>query len=89
MLDKIETQEIVTTRAAIEKYRTKFFVMVITEVVDQCDNDLGYVIYTADKHKELHSISRDEYKGKKVAFLFGDGTEPYPQIGNLVYHDQD
>ena len=89
MLDKIETQEIVTTRAAIDKYRTKFFVMVITEVVDQCDNDLGYVIYTADKRKELHSISRDEYKGKKVAFLFGDGTEPYPQIGNLVHHDQD
>ena len=89
MLDKIETQEIVTTRAAINKYRTKFFVMVITEVVDQCDNDLGYVIYTADKRKELHSISRDEYKGKKVAFLFGDGTEPYPQIGNLVFHDKD
>ena len=87
MLSKIETQEIMTTQAAIKKYRTQYFVMVITEVVDQCDNDLGYVIYAADKDRELLSISRDEYRGKKVAFLFGDGTEPYPSIGNVVYHD--
>ena len=87
MLKKIETQEIMTTRAATDKYRTEHFVMVITEVVDHGDNDLGYVIYTADKDKELHSIPRNEYKGKKIAFLFGDGTEPYPSIGNVVYHD--
>ena len=49
MLKEITTQEIMTIREAYKKYRTKHFLMVITEIVDQCDNDLGYVIYTADK----------------------------------------
>ena len=88
MLSKIEKKEILTARAAMEKYRTKYFIMVITEVVDQCDNDLGYVIYTADNRKELNQVSRDEYKGKKIAFMLGIAAEPYPQIGNVVYHDQ-
>jgi hypothetical protein len=87
MLEKIETREIMTTRAATDKYRTKFFDMVITEVVDHGDNDLGYVIYVADKRKELNAVSRDEFKGKKMAFLYGVGTEPYPSIGNVVYHE--
>ena len=88
MLKKIDTQEIMTTRAAIKKYRTEYFFMVITEVVDiGGDNDLGYVIYTADKSKELHDVPRDEYKDKRVAYLYGDGTDPYPSIGNVVYHD--
>jgi len=87
MLNEIKTKEIMTIRDAVKKYHTQYFVMIITEVVDQCDNDLGYVIYTADKEKELNKISRDEYKGKMVAFLFGDGTEPFPQFGNVVYHE--
>jgi len=41
----------------LEKYRKKYFIMIITEVVDQCDNDLGYVIYTAGREKELTQIS--------------------------------
>ena len=86
MLNKIDTQEIMTTRDASVKYRTQYFVMVITDVVDQADNDLGYVIYTADEKKEFQNISRDEYKGKKVAFMLGVAAEPYPQIGNVVYH---
>ena len=91
MLSEVNTKEIMTTREAVRKYRTKYFIMVITEVVDQCDNDLGYVVYTADKRKELHNVSRDEYKGKRLAFLFGDGTEPFPQLGNVsvVHHAED
>jgi len=86
MLKKIETQEIMTTRAAMEKYRTQYFDMVITEIVDQGDNDLGYVIYVADEKKELLAVPRNEYKGKKVAFMLGVAAEPYPQTGNVVYH---
>ena len=87
MLNKIETQEIMTKRKARVKYRTQYIVMIITEVVDQEDNDLGYVIYTADKKRELLAVSRDEYKGKMVAFTLGVAAEPYPLIGNVVYHD--
>ena len=39
MLSEIKTKEIMTTSAAIEKYRKKYFIMIITEVLDQCDND--------------------------------------------------
>jgi len=86
MFEKIETKEIMTRRAAMLKYRTKYFRMVITEVVDQGDNDLGYVIYVADTERELRKISRDEYKDKKIAYMFGVAAEPFPQIGNVVYH---
>jgi hypothetical protein len=89
MLNKIETQEIMTKWNARVKYRTQHIVMVITEVVDQCDNDLGYVIYAADDERELLKISRDEYNDKKVAFTLGVAAEPYPQIGNVVYYDYD
>ena len=87
MLEKIENREIMTCRDAMLKYRTQHFVMVITEVVDQCDNDRGYVMYVADKEREFRQIPRSEYKGKKIAFMFGVAAEPYPIIGNVVYHD--
>jgi len=86
MLEKIETKEIMTRRAAQEKYMSKYFRMVITEVVDQGDNDLGYVIYAADTEKELRNVSRSEYENKHTAFTFGVAAEPYPIIGNVVYH---
>jgi hypothetical protein len=86
MLEKIETKEIMTRRTAQEKYRTKYFRMVITQVVDQGENDLGYVIYIADTEKELRKVPRSEYKDKHIAFTFGVAAEPYPQIGNVVYH---
>jgi hypothetical protein len=86
MLEKIETKEIMTARKAMEKYRTKYFVMIITEIVDECDNDLGYVIYTADTEKERAKIPRDEMKGKRAALMLGVAAEPYPLIGNVVYH---
>jgi len=35
----------------------------------------------------IMSMPRDEYKGKKVAFLKGIAAEPYPQIGDVVYYD--
>ena len=87
MLKEITSKEIITTRAAMEKYRTQYFVMVITEVVDQADNDLGYVIYAADKRKELNQVSWDKHYDKKIAFMLGIAAEPYPLIGNVVYHD--
>ena len=87
MLNKIETHEIMTKRNARVKYRTQYIVMIITTVVDKCDNDLGYVIYAADDERELLKIPRDEYKDKLVAFTLGVAAEPYPQIGNVVYYD--
>ena len=87
MLNKIETHEIMTKRNARVKYRTQYIVMIITSVVDQCDNDLGYVIYAADDERELLEIPRDEYKDKLVAFTLGVAAESYPQIGNVVYYD--
>ncbi|MCL2225682.1 MAG: hypothetical protein FWB96_12015 [Defluviitaleaceae bacterium] len=86
MLEKLETKEIMTKRAAQEKYRSKYFDMVITEVIDQGDNDLGYVVYTADTEKELYQVPISEYDGKVVAITFGVAAEPYPIIGNVVYH---
>ena len=87
MLSKIEDMEIMTKRAAREKYRTKYLRMVITEEVDQADNDRGYVIYIADKKRDFMEVSKEEYKNKKVALMEGVAAEPYPQIGNVVYHD--
>ena len=87
MLKKIEDTKIITKREAKEKYRTKYFRMVITEVVDKGDNDLGYVIYIADDEREFLAIPREEYKGKKIAFSLGGSAEPYPVIGNVVYHE--
>jgi hypothetical protein len=30
---------------------------------------------------------KSEYEDKKIAFMFGVAAEPYPIIGNVVYHD--
>ena len=87
MLKEINTQEIMTIRAAMEKYRTQYFIMVITDAVDQCDNDMGYVIYTADEKKELLNIPREKYKDKPIALMLGVAAEPYPLVGNVVYYD--
>ena len=87
MLEKIEKKEIMTIREAVKKYPTKYFRMVITEVVDKCDNDLGYVIYASEDRRELSKAPLDEYKGKMIALMYGDLTEPYPSIGNVVHYD--
>jgi hypothetical protein len=87
MLEKIETKEIMTSREANQKYETKFFVMRFTEIVDQGDNDLGYVIYTADSEKELCDVPKSEYIGQPVGFKVGGMAYPYPMIGKVVYHD--
>ena len=89
MLKIINERDVMTKKAARTKYPTKYFIMIITDVVDKCDNDLGYVIYTADKEKELIQIPKDEYIGKNAAFLLGGAAEPFPSLGNVVYHDQD
>ena len=87
MLQEVKPQEIMTKRAAMLKYRTQFFIMVITDIVDRGDNDLGYVMYIADSKRELLQIPRSEYKDKPFALLLGVAAEPYPLIGNVVYHD--
>ena len=88
MLEKIEKKEIMTTREAVKRYPTKYFRMVITEIVDHCDNDLGYVVYTADDQRDLVKAPMNEYKGQRVASMYGTLTEPYPSIGNVVYYDK-
>ena len=88
MLKKIDKQEIMTASDAMKKYQTQYFIMIITDVVDMGgDNDLGYVIYTADKERELNEIPRDEYKGKRAAFMLGGAAEPFPCLDRVVYHD--
>jgi len=85
MLQKIPTKEIMTTREAVDKYPSKYFDMVITKVVDGCDNDLGYVTYIADKHKEMLQVPMKEYGDLKVALMYGDEVEPYPSFGGVYY----
>jgi len=87
MLEKIEAKEIITKRDARKKYPTKYFRMIITETVDQADNDLGYVIYIADDQRELSNVPINEYKGQKMAFMIGGMAEPYPTVGNVVYYE--
>ena len=87
MLKEIKTKEIMTTRAAMKKYRTQYFMMVITEIVDRGDNDLGYVIYTADKEKELTEADIDKYGDIRIGLMLGDAAEPFPCVGNVVYHE--
>ena len=88
MLIEIETEEIMTKREARKKYSTKYFIMIITERVDRGDNDLGYVIYTADTEKELSQAPREKYKDKSYALMQGGAAEPFPSVGNVVYHAQ-
>jgi len=78
---KIEFQEIMTHRQAMEKYRDKCFHFVITEEVDRGDKDLGYVIYTYDTKSEMHGIPREELADKVVARTLGVAAEPFIQIG--------
>jgi|GEM_PF-578030 len=88
MLKKIENQEIMTTWDAMKKYSNQYILMLITEVVDMSgQKDLGHVIYAADKNKELNQIPREEYIGKRVAFLEGWDVDPFPIIDRVVYHD--
>jgi transcriptional regulator of nitric oxide reductase len=80
MLTKIETREIMTVWDAVMKYSKEYFAMVITEEVDQGDNDLGFVIYTSDDESEIYKIPSNMYEGKPVAINIGYSAEPYPQI---------
>ena len=89
MLEKVEIKEIMTINAAVRKYSTKHFLMYITEFIDHGYNDLGYVIYTADKERDLLKVPKDEYEGKPVCPLYGGAAEPFPSFGNVVYHDND
>ena len=87
MVKKIEGKEIMTRRAAMLKYRTQYFLMAITEIVDGCDKDLGYVLFTTDTENGLYEAPKDEYRNLHLAHMWGVAAEPYPQIGNVVYHD--
>lgn len=83
MLAKINEKEIMTAYEAAEKYEDKYFFMVITDIVDRADNDLGYVIYTADTELELSKAPLDEYAGLMVGSMTGGGAEPFPSFGGL------
>ena len=85
MLTEITDNEIITTGEASKRYSTKYFLMIITEVVDQGDNDLGYVVYTADTRRELSQAPKEKYKGKMLAFKTGGAAEPFPSFGNVIY----
>ena len=61
-----------TTTATIERYKGY--------------NDMGYIMYVADTDDEILKIPQSEYEDKKIAFMFGVAAEPYPIIGNVVYH---
>lgn len=88
MLRKIENQEIMTTWDARKKYSGQYILMFITETVDATmQKDLGYVMYAADKRKELNQVPRDEYKGKRVAFMEGWDVDPFPILDRIVYYD--
>ena len=83
MLEKVEKKEIITKWAAREKYSAKYFLMVIAEKVDGLDNDLGYVIYTADSKKELSRVPRSEYNEMVIASMEGCMAPPFPSYGGL------
>ena len=87
MLNAIKTQEITTKRIAQEKYYNQYIVMVITDTVDNGDNDKGYVIYTADDKRDFRQIPQEECKGRNIALTLGVSAEPYPLLGNVVYYD--
>jgi len=87
MLEKITTGEIMTRRDASFKYRTQYIMMMITEEVDNGDNDLGYVMYVAEDKREFRKVDMNEYRNKRIALLVGWAAEPYPSLGNVVYYD--
>ena len=86
MLTEITTKEIMTTHEARKKYSTKYFIMIITERVDMGDNDLGYVLFTADTDKELSQAPREKYKDLCYALMQGGAAEPVPSFDRVVYH---
>lgn len=86
MLRKIENREIISKKEAKKKYAPYHILMITTEAVDRIYEDLGYVIYIADKEWELHDVPREEYEGLSAAFMVGMSADPYPMVGNVVYH---
>ena len=89
MLKKIEKKEIMTAWEAMNKYRDKYFYFVITEQVDGCDNDLGYVVYTFDSERELRGIPRNEFRDIRSGVFTGVAAEPpdFGGIGRIVSYD--
>ena len=81
MLQRIEQKEIMTSWEARNKYRDKYFHFIITEKVDGCDNDLGYVLYTYDNKREMRGIPNEELKGKVYDASLGVAAEPYGIMG--------
>ena len=88
MLTELTTKEIMTKSEARKKYSTKYFIMIIIERIDMGDNDLGYVLFTADTDKELSQAPREKYKDLCYALMQGGAAEPYPSFDRVVYHAQ-
>jgi hypothetical protein len=87
MLRKIESKEILSKRDARIKYSDKYFRMIMTEVVDRADGDLGYVIYTADDKRDFLSVDWSEYEGKRLALMEGGAAEPFNSIGGIILYE--
>ena len=88
MLTEITTKEIMTKYEARKKYSTKYFIMIIIERVDMGDNDLGYVIYTADTEKERSQAPKEKFENEGLcyALMEGGAAEPVPSFDRVVYH---
>ena len=89
MLRKIETRELMTTSEAKKKYSTQYIIMELTgEGIGQ-DNQLGYVLYTADKDKDKRQLPKNLGEGGLIAFMEGYACGPIGVFGDIVYHGED
>ena len=87
MLTKFENKEIMTRNEIKKKYSTKEIIMITTKSADRWDDDLGYVIYTADCKRDFRKASLEEYNDVPLDFLTGCEAEPYPSLSGVVYYD--
>ena len=83
MLKRIDCQEILTVREAMNKYSDYYFQMVITEGNGGRNTDKGYVIYIYDDQREMRNLPFEQYEGLVVAPMIGNAAEKGISIGNV------
>ena len=92
-LTKINEIEIMTKHEAKQKYCSKYITMARTKLVDEGDNDLGYVgyvVYVYDKYKEKLNIPRDEInslRSKNIVLISTLGYNVDEGIQPLFYRE--
>ena len=89
MLTKIQDKEIISVWDAVNKYQEKYFIMIITETIDNVYHDRGYVIYASENRKDLIDIPLDEYTEGKATFWKGlpKVLSPMDEMSRVVYYD--